>query len=173
MSLSRLLKAGVKVEFQPDCAVLSRNGETIAVAELQGNLFYLRMKSLTKESAMLAKGDSDELQLWHKRFGHLSYKNVRHLKLNNMVDGIGEVHIDGGFCESCAESKMIRLPFNKSRPKTTRPLERVHTDVCGQITPKTVDGYQYFVSFIDDFTHFAVVYLIKQKNQVIDYFKVY
>lgn len=77
------------------------------------------------------------------------------------------------FCEPCAESKLVRLPFNGSRPVTSRVLERIHTDVCGKITPTTYDGKNYFVSFIDDFSHYAVVFLMSNKDQVFQYFKVY
>jgi hypothetical protein len=43
------------------------------------------------------------------------------------------------------------------------------TDVCGPIKPSTVDGKNYFVTFIDDFTHYTVVYLITYKSDVFPY----
>lgn len=84
-----------------------------------------------------------------------------------------DIEHKGIFCETCAESKAIRSPFNGSRPATRRPLERVHTDICGKITPATHDGSQYFASFVDDYTHFVVVYLMKSKNQLFERFKEY
>lgn len=56
---------------------------------------------------------------------------------------------------------------------TRRVLERIHSDVCGKITPPTYDGKNYFVSFIDYFSHYAVVFLMSNKDQVFQYFKVY
>lgn len=172
LSLARLLKVGVHVEFKPDRAILTKDGETIGVAKLKGNLFYLRMNRLPNGSALAADSNA-ELQLWHKRYGHLSFKNVLKLKNSSMVDGLDNVHGDAKFCEACAEANMVRQPFNSTRPQTRRPLERVHTDVCGQITPATSDGTRYFLSFVDDYTHFGVVYLLKKKDQVFEYFKVY
>lgn len=52
-------KAGVKVDFKPDQAILSKNGETIAVAKLCGNLFDRKTSCVTSGSAMAAKGCPD------------------------------------------------------------------------------------------------------------------
>jgi hypothetical protein len=49
----------------------------------------------------------------------------------------------------------------------------VHTDVCGPISLHTWDGNKYFVTFLDDYTHFVVVFLISSKNKVHECFKVY
>lgn len=49
-----------------------------------------------------------------------------------------------------------------------RPLELIHTDVCGSIEPNAWDGSKYFVAFIDDYTHFNVVYIIEKKSEVLE-----
>lgn len=49
----------------------------------------------------------------------------------------------------------------------------ISSDVCGPISPCTFDGKKYFVSFIDHYSHFAVCYLITNKNEVFDKFKMY
>ncbi|XP_062556877.1 uncharacterized protein LOC134221706 [Armigeres subalbatus] len=72
---------------------------------------------------------------------------------------------------TCVLGKQCREPFDGTRARATRPLERVHSDVCGPIDPPAWDGSRYFVSFIDDFTHFAVIYPIKKKSDVFDRFQ--
>ena len=64
-------------------------------------------------------------------------------------------------CEICLEAKQTRLPFNKVRQRATRPLEILHTDVCGPIDPVTWDGKRYFLTVLDDYTHYCKVYLLK------------
>lgn len=54
-----------------------------------------------------------------------------------------------------------------------RPLGRIHSDVCGPIEPASWDGCCYFVSFIDDYSHFAMVFLLKKKSQVFEKFQEY
>lgn len=44
-------------------------------------------------------------------------------------------------CETCIRSNITKLPFNsKTEKKTKRPLELIHSDVCGPITPSTWDN---------------------------------
>ena len=52
-------------------------------------------------------------------------------------------------------------------------LGRIHSDVCGTFDPIAWDGSKYFVSFIDDFTHFAMIYPIKKKSDVFKSFQEY
>jgi len=47
----------------------------------------------------------------------------------------------------------------------------VHSDVCGAINPVTLNDKNYFVIFVDQFTHYCVTYLIKHKSHVFNMFK--
>jgi len=47
----------------------------------------------------------------------------------------------------------------------------VHSDVCGPITPSTINEKNYYVIFVDQYTHYCVTYLIKNKSDVFDMFK--
>lgn len=50
----------------------------------------------------------------------------------------------------------------------------VHSDVVSPVvTPVSHDREKYFVTFIDDFSDFICVYMIKGKNEVTNYFKEY
>lgn len=56
--------------------------------------------------------------------------------------------------------------FGDQRKRATRPLEIIHTDVCGPITPETWDRNRYFVTFLDDYTNYVEVYLMEEKGEV-------
>lgn len=43
-------------------------------------------------------------------------------------------------------------------------MQIVHTGLCGPINSTTWDGNKYFVTFLDDFTHYAMAFLIKTKE---------
>lgn len=47
----------------------------------------------------------------------------------------------------------------------------VHTDVCGPISPPTMLNQNYYVTFIDECTHYTVTYLLTYKSQVLSMFK--
>ena len=52
-------------------------------------------------------------------------------------------------------------------------LELVHSDLCEMNGELTKGGKRYFISFIDDCTRFCYVYLLKSKDEVLNYFKTY
>ncbi|KAF2891065.1 hypothetical protein ILUMI_15108, partial [Ignelater luminosus] len=54
-----------------------------------------------------------------------------------------------------------------------RLLEVVSSDVAGPIMPTSHDGMRYYVTFVEHFSHFTMVYLMKNKNEVFNKFKEY
>jgi len=90
-----------------------------------------------------------------------------------MVDGLNLGKVDNTEVEF-AKNKITKLSFQmKPERSSKRPLELIHNDVCGPISPASYDKKKYFLTFIDDYTHFTVVYLIKNKSEIFDYFKNY
>ncbi|WIA41017.1 hypothetical protein OEZ86_004655 [Tetradesmus obliquus] len=68
-------------------------------------------------------------------------------------------------CDPCTLGKQKRLPFTGTfSGRTSKLLELVHTDICGPITPISVGGSNYFISFIDDYSGYAEVKLLDSKQ---------
>ena len=55
--------------------------------------------------------------------------------------------------------------------RAKRPLELVHTDVGGPITPMSTGQNRYFLTFIDDFSRKTCIYFLKRKSEVFNCFK--
>ncbi len=53
------------------------------------------------------------------------------------------------------------------------PLELVHSDVCCKMGHNSLGGAEYFLTFVDDYTHYTWVYPIKTKDQTFDMFKMW
>jgi histone deacetylase 1/2 len=49
------------------------------------------------------------------------------------------------------------------------PLELIYSDVCG-IAQTSISGHNYYVSFIDAYSRFTWLYLLKRKSDVFDVF---
>jgi len=70
------------------------------------------------------------------------------------------------------KGKCHRLPFPKAvHHRAKKPLELVHSDVCGPMKQKSIDVALYFVTFIDDYSRFITVYPLKSKDEVFQRFK--
>jgi hypothetical protein len=52
-------------------------------------------------------------------------------------------------------------------------LSLVYVDLCGPVTPATAGGNKYFMLLVDDHSRWMQVYLLKSKDQAIDYFVKY
>lgn len=76
-------------------------------------------------------------------------------------------------CTSCSLAKSHRHPFKSTLPKAERLLYRVHSDVVGPFETRTPGGKRFFVTFIDEHSRYARVYLIARKNEVFEKFKQY
>ena len=67
------------------------------------------------------------------------------------------------------QTKNKRLKANT----TSEVLELIHTDMCGPFPKASWNGQQYFISFIDDYSRYGYLYLIKKKSQLLDMFKAF
>lgn len=60
--------------------------------------------------------------------------------------------------EGCLVGKQRRLPFPAiSSYRTHTPVEIVHADLCGPITPVTSRGKRYFLLIVDECTRYMFV----------------
>ena len=50
--------------------------------------------------------------------------------------------------------------------QVTKLLEIVHSDVCGRLEAKSLNGAEYFVTFIDDKSRYVWIYILKNKSEV-------
>ena len=66
---------------------------------------------------------------------------------------------------------MTKRPFNAKGRKAQELLELVHSDVCGPMSIQARGGYEYFITFIDDYSRFGYVYLMKWKFEAFEKFK--
>lgn len=111
---------------------------------------------------------------WHNKLGHLNFRDLKKIPL--LCDGADESLVKCNpdeFCEACTIGKLVRNPFNTQRQRATRPLEIIHSDVCGKISPETYDSEKYFLTVMDDFTHFLKVYLLHTKDETEEYLMEY
>jgi len=77
-------------------------------------------------------------------------------------------------CVGCVMGKGHRTTIPKlSTSKSNRLLELVHSDVNGPLEIPSLGGSRYFVTFVDDFSRWTVMYTMKAKSETLDCFKKY
>lgn len=105
--------------------------------------------------------------LWHLRLNHASKsyleaasKIIPCLKNIKFTDDIFD-------CVECKLGKISKQPSNTTRCRRSKLLTLVHSDLMGPINPSSFERKsRYIVTFIDDFSRYAVAYGIIDKTQV-------
>ena len=113
-----------------------------------------------------------DLSLWHKRFGHHNYDDIKMMISKNLVDGLtlDSKATPDPICEPCLAGKMHSNPFPLSQNRAKELLELIHTDVH-EIGVTSPSGYKYWISFIDDHCRFKILVPMKRKSDALAAFK--
>jgi histone deacetylase 1/2 len=105
---------------------------------------------------------------WHARLGHPATPIVRHVLHRHELPVVSNNNADS-VCDACQQGKSHQLPFSDSSRVVTTPLELIFSDVWGP-AQTSVSGHNYYVSFIDAYSRFTWLYLLKRKSDVFDVF---
>ena len=158
------------MKFDKNKCVALKDDRTVTIGHiLVGKLYQVN----TEEHVSIATSTNPNLGTWHCRFGHLNFDHIDKLAKKGLVDGmtVSKDSLDQQ-CEACALGKMYRVPFQKgSSNRATRPLELIHSDVCGLMNVPSIRGSKYMLTFTEDFTRYITVYFITSKSEVLSKFK--
>jgi transposase InsO family protein len=75
-------------------------------------------------------------------------------------------------CIDCIKGKYVKK-IKKDAKRSIGILETIHIDICGMFSLKSVDGYDSFITFTDDYSRYGYIYLIKERSEALDKFKIF
>jgi hypothetical protein len=82
----------------------------------------------------------------HCKLGHIHHAAaIKHVIANGLITGIElDTHSKPEFCEPCAKAKAARQPYPmESQTRATEYGERVHWDLWGPTSVKSLNGNSY------------------------------
>ena len=169
-SVNKAVNLGHKFMFNDSRARMVRNDSREINLTKNSGLFFLKVtyqnvvnQSTCKKTKQSIKGD---INLWHKRLGHPNKTDVK-----RTVGCEGDIN---DTCETCAMGKQASQPVpKKTENKAKKALELVYSDDLGPFEAASLNGSKYVVTFIDEYTKYAVLKYMKNKSQVLDKFKEY
>lgn len=170
LSVRKLEVSGFKVLFADGKGTIMKGNKVIAVAIRNNSQLYELKFEQTQATKALAT--ATDLEIWHKRFGHLNYKGVKKI-LSRKKDHKLNLSQSLQRCSTCIEGKQTKLPHDQHRIRAKRPLQLIHSDLIGPINPMSYDKKKYVLTFVDDYTHFTAAYVIESKTEVLRFFKKY
>ena len=140
------------------------------VQRTEGQLYLLKLSII--DHCLITTEDSSEDWLWHSRLGHLSFHKLKEMSRKKILDGLPTFNVPNKLCTSYSAGKHHRTPFPQSSTfRTIEPLELIHTDIYGPISPPTLGGSRYFLLIIDDYSRLAWVAMLQCKSDAFEAFK--
>ncbi|GJR77276.1 retrotransposon protein, putative, ty1-copia subclass [Tanacetum coccineum] len=178
ISVLRLYDDGFVNRFDGNVLLVSRNNLVYFSAILRDGIYEIDLySSNTNDSSIYvisnkrAKLNLDSTLLWHCRLGHISKKRIKKLQHDGLLNSTDIKSFEKYV--SCMSGKMARKPYSHQVERVKDLLGLIHTDVCGPFRTFSRQGASYFATFTNDFSRYGYVYLLKNKHEVFETFKVF
>jgi hypothetical protein len=141
--------------------------KTIGVGKEDGGLFYLLQEPKVSTTLPLSLSTcfnsikTSFKDVWHYRLGHPSVSRMQ--SLHNTFPEISCNNKD--ICSICPLTRQHRLSFSVHNSHTCMPFELVHCDIWGPMATPSINGLNFFLTIVEDYTRFTWVHLMKNKSQ--------
>ena len=130
----------------------------------------------TGPTAMLGGSmDTQPLEIWHMRLGHLNERAIRQLvtKSTGLAIGPPTPQTLNMRCEPCLRGSQHRqVSYTRGKP-ATRLLEHVWADVKGPLLNRDILGFRFFVVFVDEKSRFLTTFPLLAKSDVFNAYKLF
>jgi hypothetical protein len=176
LSINQLQEKGMVVFIQHGkCKIFHSEKGLIIETEITHNrILTVIARCSPKEQQCFSSLTTDQVTLWHCRYGHVSWNGLRILQQKNMVKGLPQFKGSQKVCEDCLVGRQHRDPFpSKSIWRASNILQLVHADICGPINPSSNNKKRYLLAFINDFSRKIWLYFLATKSEALDIFKFY
>ncbi|GJY94013.1 putative ribonuclease H-like domain-containing protein [Tanacetum coccineum] len=165
-----------------ECLVLSPNfklpdeNQILLKIPRKDNMYSFDMKNIVpKESltCLVAKATLDESMLWHRRLGHINFKNINKLVKDNLVRGLPTKHFENDqTCVACLKGKQHRASCkSKVLNPITKPLFMLHMDLFGPTFVSSLMHKKYCLVVTDDYSRFTWVFFLTTKDETSEILK--
>jgi len=182
--VSRLDACGFMFQFENNELKLYHNSKFVGSELLCDNLYKLCLDSSFCESLLSMNITSvnhkrgvkrnrdvgNSSKLWHRRLGHISRDRMQRLIRNEILPALDFSDFDN--CVECVKEKFVK-GNKKGATRSGGLLEIIHTDICGPFPTPGINGHKSFITFIDDYSRYGYVYLINEKSEALDKFKIF
>lgn len=98
--------------------------------------------------------------LWHQRLGHPSPVVFKYLKLPALSH-----YLPSNVCDVCHLSKQRTYSFSHRQTERLDKFALLHVDIWVPYKQKSLTSASYFVTVVDDYSHFTWTYLTEFKNK--------
>ncbi|GJT19425.1 retrovirus-related pol polyprotein from transposon TNT 1-94 [Tanacetum coccineum] len=117
---------------------------------------------------LMARATSTKSWLWHQRLSHLNFDTINDLAKNDLVTGLPKFkYHKEHLCPSCEQGKSKKASHPpKPVPNSKQRLHLLHMDLCGLMRVESINGKQYVLVIVDDYSFLlqAPVIIVRTDN---------
>ncbi|GJT66786.1 putative ribonuclease H-like domain-containing protein [Tanacetum coccineum] len=182
-SVSQMCDKKNKVLFtDSECLVLSPEfklpdeNQVLLRIPRQNNMYSFNLENIVPSgglACLIAKATIDESNKWHRRLGHVNFKNLNKLVKGNLVRGLpSKIFQNDHTCVACQKGKQHKASCKaKSVSSISQPLQLMHMDLFGPTSVRILNHKTYCLVITDDFIRFSWVFFLKTKDETSGIFK--
>jgi transposase InsO family protein len=153
----------------------SQQGALCLTATVKDGTVSMDIKVAAVAEAALASRAPLTCSLWHRRLVHIGEAKIEQALKHALAQGL-KVDSDNPIlhiCVPCVHGKQHRDPFPaKASHRSKTPFERIHSDLH-EVPCLTSSGYRYWLTFINDCSCYAWIYLLERKSEAFNAFKLF
>ena len=153
ISISQMCEKDHKLNFHQDLyKVINKKGKVVIIEHRTLDNCYATNSSF-RTPLMYSRAKPDSTKLWHKRLGHINYRDLVHLVNTERVRDIPRLSGEPKpICDECMKGKKIKSSHKKVKEiKTTKPLDILHMDLMDPMQTKSKSGKRYVLMVVDNF----------------------
>ena len=141
---------GYSVTFNKGmCTIQDPKHKMMATIPHSNGLYKITAQRPSKE-AQTTNVVSEKMSISevHRKLGHVAHSAIKHAIVNGLIMGINlDMTFKLDLCEACTKAKLARQPFPKeSKTRAERFGKRVHWDLWGPASVKSLNGNQYMAA---------------------------
>ncbi|GJT20712.1 putative ribonuclease H-like domain-containing protein [Tanacetum coccineum] len=161
-SVSQMCDKKNKVLFtDSECLVLSPEfklpdeNQVLLKIPRQNNMYSFNLENIVPSgglACLIAKATTDESNKWHRRLGHVNFKNLNKLVKGNLVRGLpSKIFQNDHTCVACQKGKQHKASCKaKSVSSISHSLQLLHMDLFGPTSVRSLNHKTYCLVITDD-----------------------
>ncbi|GJR61036.1 putative ribonuclease H-like domain-containing protein [Tanacetum coccineum] len=155
--------------LSPDFKLPDENQILLKVPR-QNNMYSFNLENIVPLgglACLIAKATTDESNLWHRRLGHVNFKNLNRLVKGNLVRGLPtKLFQNDHTCVACQKGKQHKASCKaKLVSSISHTLQLLHMDLFGPTSIRSINHKTYCLVITDDFSRFSWTFFLRTKDE--------
>ncbi|XP_075092292.1 putative mitochondrial protein AtMg00300 [Nicotiana tabacum] len=169
LSVSQIYDKENKVKFLSKTFTVTNlvTGEVVLMTKRFKNIYVADFESLNNGDITFLSVVDDDVELWHRRLGYVSFSLLNKLVKKDLVRGLPKSRSkDHKLCDACVRGKQVRSSFGPiNESKHFKATDHYHMDLCRPMRVPSRGGNKYIFVIVDDYCRFTWTLILRTKDE--------